>query len=719
MVAKMLLPFWGGAPAVWNTCMVFFQAMLLAGYVYAHLLTTRLSARHQTVAHLALLLSAAVFLPVAISEKNIPNLSPESNPSGWLLGCLFAVVGGPFFILSSSGPLFQKWFSKTGHPSAKDPYFLYGVSNWGSLIALLGYPVLLEPNLRLRAQNWVWTGGYAFLVLLSFCCAGLLWRRHPLDVPKPGPSASLEGPAGTVESPAEPLSVRRQLKWMFLAFVPSSLMLGVTHFLTTDIASIPLLWVIPLAIYLLTFILAFSRRRLVSLRWLSRALPIGALGLTFLILSRSTQPVWLLMGCHLLVFFLAALLGHGRLAKDRPAPAQLTEYYLWVSLGGVLGGLFNALLAPHIFKAVLEYPLALVLSCLLRPRDFAAENEAGRRRLDFALPLLLGTLTTGLALMIPFFDFQSVPLRNAVVIGVPALIGFTFVDRPVRFGLGLGAILVSGGLFLGASGQTLLTERNFFGVSRVTRDAAGTLRRLFHGNTLHGRQFLDPQRQCEPLAYYHRTGPLGGIFEQFKANPAAARAAVIGLGTGSMISYAAAGQEWTFYEIDPLVIRIASDTNYFTYLSHCADAKPRLVLGDARLRLRETPDAFYGLIVLDAFSSDAIPVHLLTAQALELYLSKLAPGGMLAFHISNRYLELEPVVGDLAGNTGLVCYGWDDRYDDAPQGKDASHWVVLARESKDLGGLLRISRWQPVQGRPEPKVWTDDFSNILSALKWK
>ncbi|MEK7686625.1 MAG: fused MFS/spermidine synthase [Verrucomicrobiota bacterium] len=719
MVAKMLLPFWGGAPAVWNTCMVFFQAVLLAGYVYAHLLTSRLSARSQTVVHLALLLSAAAFLPVAVSEANLPNLSPESDPSWWLLGCLLAIVGGPFFILSSSGPLFQKWFSNTRHPAAKDPYFLYGVSNLGSLIALLGYAVIIEPNLRLRTQSWVWAGGYAVLILLSLCCTAFLWRWHPLAVPKPGSNGSPEEPAVTGESPAEPLSLRRQIKWTFLAFVPSSLMLGVTNFLTTDIASIPLIWVIPLAIYLLTFILAFSRRRLVSLRWLSRALPIGALGLTFLILSRATQPVWLLMVCHLLVFFLAALLCHGRLAEDRPAPAHLTEFYLWISLGGVLGGLFNALLAPHLFNAVLEYPLALVLACLLRPRDSAGEIAAGRRWLDFALPLLLGTLTVGLALMIPFFEFRSVHLRNAVVIGVPALIGFTFVDRTVRFGLGLGAILLCGGLFLGTSGQTLFRERNFFGVSRVTRDAAGTFRRMFHGNTLHGRQFLASHRQCEPLAYYHRTGPLGGIFEQFNARPAAARVAVIGLGTGSMISYATVGQEWTYYEIDPLVVRIASDTNYFTYLSHCAKAKPKLVLGDARLRLREAPDAFYGLIVLDAFSSDAIPVHLLTAQALELYLSKLAPDGMLAFHISNRYLELEPVVGDLARNAGLVCYGWDDMFDDTRQGKDASHWVVLARKSQNLGGLVKSSRWLPVPGRSEPKVWTDDFSNILSALKWK
>jgi hypothetical protein len=328
-----------------------------------------------------------------------------------------------------------------------------------------------------------------------------------------------------------------------------------------------------------------------------------------------------------------------------------------------------------------------------------------------------------LAVAAPALELKSVHIRNIVVIGIPAAIGFTFVDRPVRFGLGIGAILLVGWFCTGPYGKTLHKERNFFGVSRVAMNLAGTFRYLVHGNTLHGQQFVDSKRACEPLTYYHRTGPLADVFAEFNRHSASDRVAAIGLGAGSMIGYAEPNQKWTFYEIDPAIIRIAQDTNYFAYLRHCSQAAFNIVAGDARLRLREAHDKEYGLIVLDAFNSDAIPVHLLTREALALYLSKLAERGLLAFHISNRYLDLEPVVAELARSAKLVCRSRDDwnvtREEQLADGKEESHWVVLARRSEDLGGLNKSARWLPLESRAPARVWTDDFSNILGVFKWR
>jgi len=324
--------------------------------------------------------------------------------------------------------------------------------------------------------------------------------------------------------------------------------------------------------------------------------------------------------------------------------------------------------------------------------------------------------------LVPFAELKSVNLRNAVIVGLPAVACFTFVDRPIRFGLGLAGILIGGWFYLGPHGKTLHVERNFFGVARVTLGQAGTLRYFVHGNTLHGEQFVDASRQCEPLAYYHRSGPLGEIFNWFQKTPAAPRVAVVGLGTGATACYAEATEQWTFYEIDPAVIRIARNTNYFSYLQHCAKTVVRVIVGDARLRLGEAAPNQYGLIVLDAFSSDAIPVHLLTREALALYLSKLADGGLLVFHISNRYLDLEPVLGDLANQAKLIGRHWDDwniSPEESANGKEESHWVVMARRESDLGYLNKKARWLPLEGRSPPQVWTDDFSNLLGVFKWR
>src|ERR1051326_3899025 len=411
MIAKMLLPLLGGAPSVWNTCLVFFQAMLLGGYAYAHLISTRLNTPRQMAAHFCLLALTALALPFGVSEKLVQSLSPDVNPFFWLLSALFLVVGLPFFVVASTGPLLQKWFSQTNHAAAHDPYFLYAASNLGSLLALLGYPVLLEPHLRLQQQNRLWSGGYLLLAVSMVFCGALAWRARR--------GCAIEDGAGAADSAEQQvraaaaareqsLSRTQRARWVLFAFVPSSLMLGVTSYLATDIASIPLLWIIPLSIYLLSFILVFGRRPIFPRRWLRWLLPMTALGVVFQILTRGTHPVWLVMLVHLLLLFLAGMVCHGRLADERPVPGHLTEFYLWLSLGGVLGGVFNALLAPNLFSTVVEYPVAIVLACLARPAAEAVREKGASRSLDLALPVLLGAFTTGLALLMPFLGLNSV-----------------------------------------------------------------------------------------------------------------------------------------------------------------------------------------------------------------------------------------------------------------------------------------------------------------------
>jgi hypothetical protein len=514
-------------------------------------------------------------------------------------------------------------------------------------------------------------------------------------------------------------------------------MLGVTTYLTTDIATIPLLWVVPLALYLLTFILVFARRQVVPIGLVRRTLPLGILLLTICLLSEDMQPpLWLLIPLHLLTFFGAALFCHGELARDRPSPAHLTEFYLWLAVGGVLGGLFNALVAPLVFNRIVEYPLALVLLCLLRPsrsrepsgtrwQVLRASRELLRRWsawLDWILPMGLGGLTVALILSLPSESLQPVQLRLGLMFGLPAALCYTFVDRPRRFALGVTALLLAGLFYTGAHGRPLYTERTFFGVLRVTIDPSGRFRQLVHGNTVHGRQRIDEEGPPVPRSYYHRDGPIGRLFRTLgrtQTRFAEAKIGVVGLGIGSLAAYAEPGQQWSFYEIDPAVYRLASNPAYFNFLQSCRARKLDIVLGDARLRLEDAPAGQYDLLILDAFSSDAVPVHLLTREAMTLYRNKLAPDGLLAFHISNRYLDLKPVLANLAADAEWNCrVGEDLGVLDAESGKDPSVWVVMAASENPLKPLSKIL-WEPLPGQPGVAVWRDDFSNILSFFKWR
>jgi spermidine synthase len=973
MIGKMITPLLGGTPAVWNTCMVFYQAVLLAGYAYAHFSTTWLGARKQAAFHLVLLALPFLFLPLAVNPDLIKG---GENPILGLLLLLSMTVGVPMFVVSASAPLLQKWFADTTHPSAKDPYFLYGASNLGSMLALLAYPTVVEPYLRLGQQSIDWTVGYAVLAALTALCAVFLWRsprsvemsenllsggRKPREIDdtrgayaprsesstsiqpskqglvrggkKLPPPAAVDGESSTTL--AGNVTWLRVLHWMALAFVPSSLMLGATTYITTDIAAIPLLWVTPLALYLLSFIIVFSHVP-AWLQWLGLTIVGAAIGilltvflwdveqlaarplfqllvriglvlalgggmyaswwgwanrhvdmlhrvmvlimpplvlmLLFFLLSGFKLGIGWSLSLHLATLFVVAMVCHGELARDRPAAKYLTGYYLWMSVGGVLGGLFNALLAPVIFSGLVEYPLAMMLACLLAPPlDTADESSWGRRFdmilaglfgsigllliflrlpdhdlpfediantpwqwqlaalivgvavgivwalrqgerkldrwMDLALPLCLGVLLIGLSwglradLVWPRVAKIAVALNANVMrlfliltFGVPLVLAYTFVERSLRFALAVGAIVLASGFCAAFDSPVLHQERGFFGVLKISneiyryRDADYELRRLDHGTTLHGMQCLNEERRDEPLTYYHHSGPIGQLMLAYNGpdtSPDKMNMAVIGLGTGCMAAHARPGQHLTFYDIDPIVKRFSFDEDkpFFTFVEGARKrgATVDLVMGDARLTMarQQLKDSDkYGIIVVDAFSSDAIPIHLITREALDVYLDKLTPDGLIVFHISNRYLDLAPVLYNLARERGLSAVTQSDYREEEENpasselmAKTSSTWVVLSPSQERLNKLLALNEWEdrrhemradlfdlslwPDNGaglagqamflrnfldeamcqrsakwKPlEPEndwpdlnsvgVWTDDYSNLFSVFSWR
>jgi hypothetical protein len=839
MIGRLVLPLVGGSPAAWNTCMVFFQSLLLAGYAYAHALTTQLKPRRQIAVHAAILgiAIAAMGLASAFGPTHSPlavvrSLAPQGTeyPMFGMLALLAVAVGLPFFVVSTSAPLLQKWFAMTGHPSARDPYFLYAASNAGSLISLLGYPLFIEPKLTLSGQQWVWAAGFLVLFVLTIACG--LKAVNPLPIVD----------RRVVNDPAPPPSRRQILKWIALAFVPSSLMLGVTFHMTTDITSMPLLWVPPLALYLLTFIIAFARMP----RWfrpvIGNVAPVGLLLLAFVLCApqeigaNESREAFLWLGLHVSVFFLVALMCHTELAHERPSAIHLTRYFLWMSFGGMLGGLFNGILAPMIFPSNFEYPMALAVAAFLvptfgNPAPLNHEQSAMRGFLDLFFPLSLLAFCAALSYAVTtdwMFEklrwissnlnwvIASLNLRAEIkprtvgaflAYAVPCMATFFCIDRPLRFGLCVAAILTVG-IVRNERGNVLDSHRSFFGILKTTEfhdsnnhsaivfrkpgDSAETtdsvhfedesFLRLVHGTTLHGTQaartWTYPVRddlplvghaspwtallaagtiqaydmRQEPLTYYHRTGPVGSMFRETYRKFAAPHVAMVGLGSGSVACYAQPGLDFTFFEIDPAVLKIvdkpkptdpAKAAKQFTYLAdaRARGAKIEIVLGDARLKLEEQTNRQYPLLLVDAFSSDAIPVHLLTKQALQLYVDRLAPGGLLGLHISNKFVELEPVVASIANELGLVGRVFDDR-DEHYSGKTNSSWIVLARTEEDLGdlGLSRIDRgeapsvaaligafgwhtflvdWRPLKLNMQIPAWTDDYADVLQVMTLK
>jgi spermidine synthase len=734
MFAKMVLPLLGGTPAVWNTCVMFFQAALLVGYAYSHVTTTRLAVRWQLIVHATLLLLVLLVLPIRLDPAWTPPTT--QNPLVWLIEVLVVSVGLPFFAVSTTAPLIQRWFAETSHRSAGDPYFLYAASNVGSIAALLSYPLLIEPAFRLGQQSAAWSTGYGALAVLTLACAVVSWRasHEPsrseralcMDTPAvmaPTALTAIEPVAYTASVAVRreahlvrALTWSRRLKWVGLSAAPSSLMLGVTTYLSTDIAAVPLLWVIPLFLYLVTFITAFSIKSSRVTRAAHRALPLVVVPLIMNVASQSTMPVGLSIPLHLLAFLLAALICHLELAASRPPAQQLTEFYLWMAVGGLVGGVFNTLLAPVMFTSITEYPVALLAAVSLasdRRQPISGLNPLWRG--GVVRVALVAAWTVAIVVVATRFELSE---GTVFALLAPAALLILGLSRTPRyFGAALAAMSAAGLLYTGGSDTVIHRERTFFGVYRVVTEAGG-YRTLYHGTTLHGRQSLNPGRSMEPLTYYHRTGPIGEFLEGFAVARPNGRVGVIGLGIGSLVTYASVNQQWTFYEIDPAVARIASDPHYFTFLTNAA-IRPAIVLGDARLSLRDAVPHGYDLLVLDAFSSDAIPVHLMTREALAIYLGVLAEHGALAFHISNRHLDLEPVLGSLAHADHLTAILRSDRGPDVStqMGKNASLWLMMARSPEDLLTLSTDRRWVTARTGANAGVWTDDFSNIWAALK--
>ncbi len=701
LFSKMILPLLGGAPSVWNTAMMFFQLVLLAGYGYAHLLTRRVtSLRWQIVIHGVVVAVGLAFLPFALGSGLAP--PTDHSPVLWLVGLLAVSVGWPFFALSASAPLLQVWFARGGYKSSSDPYFLYAASNAGSLLALLLFPVLLEPELTLAGQAGAWRAGYAGLLLLLVVTAVLLLRAKAV-------------PSAPQKNDASASSWKQRMIWIALAFVPSSLLLGVTTHITTDIASAPLFWVVPLALYLLSFIIVFARP--LNQDWVLMAQGAGIVAIavmTILVLAFGLGgSVLLTVGIHLSAFFATALMCHGEMVRRRPAPSGLTTFYFCMSIGGALGGVFNALVAPALFSSDIEYYLVLVAACLLRGlvKGDLREYRVG----DSLYPLLLGLVVAVVAWR--FVDGDATPFAMAgrLLFLLPcALALYWFSERSLRFALGV-AVVMGGAFFVRSSVDVLHIERSFFGINKVKLLEQDKKIALVHGTTIHGTQFTDARRRSEPLSYYARSGPAGQMFAADRPRP---RAALIGLGTGALACYRRPGEDWTFFEIDGAVERIARDTRYFHYLSACSGAKVQL--GDGRLLLTAAADRSYDLIVIDAFSSDAIPTHLLTREALALYLRKLRPGGVILFNLSNKYLELGPVLAN--GVASVNAFARRQLYyptqGEAAQGAAASEWMVIAAQDADLDFLKRDKRWRATQAEPGALAWTDDFSNIFRVIVW-
>lgn len=701
MFSRMVLPLLGGTPAVWNTCMLFFQAALLGGYLYAHVGARRLGVRRQAAVHVVVLALAAVVLPITVAGA-----APRGGeaPVPWLLLLMCATVGLPFFALSATGPMLQKWFSGTGHRDAANPYWLYAASNLGSMLALLSYPFLMEPRMRLMAQSRAWAAGYAVLAVLVVLSAVAVWRLAPAAAAPP-----IDGTASTDAADARAVTAGERLKWVALAFIPSSLLLSVTTFITTDISPIPLLWVLPLALYLLSFTLAFATRPPLRHRWMLAVQPFFIAAVSLLLMYGFTRKPLQVIPLHLLAMFVTAMVCHGELARRRPSVSHLTEFYLWIAVGGVLGGIFNVLIAPVAFTRTWEYPVVLTLSCLARPWPHAPWT---RRRV---MQYLLRTAGFVLALlMVSRLDVPGIPewMHLPLAALALALVSAGLGRAPVFLALCIGTGLFVRAYWVVSSEPTLVRHRSFYGQYAVLNVfGKGGFHALYHGSTLHGAQSLDPAHRREPMTYYLRSGPLGQLFAATAAEDGRRRVAVVGLGTGTVAAYAHRGEEWTYYEIDPGIVKIARDPRYFTYLSD-APTPIHIVLGDARLSLRSAPASHYDIMVVDAFNSDAIPVHLLTREAIGVYLAKLAPGGVLALHLSNRYLDLEPVVAALASERGLVARVGTN----VPQGffQSPSTWAVVARGEADLGSIATDPRWRPARGRPDVRAWTDDYSSILT-----
>ncbi|MVT67963.1 class I SAM-dependent methyltransferase [Bradyrhizobium pachyrhizi] len=712
LFTKMVLPRLGGSPAVWSVAMVFFQSLLLGGYAYAHLLMKLNGRIAPVVVHLALLVVALLTLPLAIrSGWGEP---PTSGYAVWLLGLFAVSIGLPFFALAANNPLLQAWFVRTGHPNGPDPYFLYASSNIGSFLALLSYPVLLEPMFTLRTQNLIWTGGYGLLIILIASCGVLLLRS-------PANAAAIDMQVDDANAPAPSWPLRA--RWIFLAAVPSGLLIAVTAHISTDVAAAPLLWVLPLSLYLLTWVLVFQSRPLLPHKWMLRAQPLAIAGVVILLAVGGEQNLLLTLGGHQLCFFIIAMACHGELARTRPAAKYLTGFYVALSFGGMVGGLFAGLVAPFTFSWVAEYPILLALAALCRPPGGA---ERLPRWSAWYWPFLA---VLAVALIAPsysagdifnWFDVHRVWVIGAVGV-LSALLALALNANRWKIFATVVVALVVLRAYPSDDGR-VETVRSFFGVHKIVVTPNGQYHVLMHGTTIHGAEKFKNDDgtpvagKPEPISYYHKDGGIGRAITAIRERKGAPlKVAVIGLGSGTLTCASAPGEDWRFFEIDQSMVDTARDPKYFTYIQNCEpNLKP--VIGDARLTFAKEPDGAYDLIIVDAYSSDAIPIHLATEEAMAIYKEKLAPQGAVVMHVSNRHLELASVVVGIADANDMKSWVYSE-----DSGRDneyifSTSVVVSAREEEDVGKLASSDVWTETEADEKQRVWTDDYSNVLGAV---
>jgi SAM-dependent methyltransferase len=709
MAAKLLLPLLGGSPSVWNTSLAFFQTALLAGYGYAHLLQRVRSIRIQALVHCLALAAAALVLPLQVSQAFGPPTS--EHPALWLLGVLTVSLGAPFAVLSATAPLVQAWHARViGSETGEEPYVLYAASNLGSLLALLAYPILIEPLARLHDQTLGWSLGYGAFVLILASLAILVAR-----------SGGRQAAAATVEATAEAAAARpawrTRLAWVLLAAIPSSLMMGVTTHLTTDVASAPFLWVLPLSLYLVTFIIAFQNKPAISFE-VTLLFQAAAVAACAVILPFRVTGFLLQLVVHLSAFFFTALMCHQTLVAKRPSPAHLTEFYLFMSLGGVVGGGFNAFLAPVIFNNVWEYPLVLALACLARPA-FSGSRVELWRWIVFVPGVVMAVAAPVWGAPLPIWQGADHALWVKIMFGFATISAF-LVRRHTLMFFGLIVMILVSATVVGDRVDVLKSWRSFFGVVRESQmqdSRLGTVKMLAHGTTLHGAQAQDPRWRCHPMVYYAEETPIGQVFMDVRRRKPAVHVGAVGLGTGAVSAYVRAADSLTFFEIDPLVVRISSDPKHFSYTTECARGRVDYVIGDARLTLANQPKDSFDILLIDAFSSDSVPAHLLTAEAVRGYLQLLKPDGVLILHLSNRHLELRGpamAVAHAAGGVSLLQRHTGS--DSSPQLWESSEdAVIVGRTPAALAPFAADSRWtrgDPTQAQP----WTDDYVNLVGAL---
>ena len=719
MFAKMVLPVLGGSPSVWSVSVFFFQAALLAGYLYAHLLINKAPPHLTGIIHLGVCIVSFICLPIGLSSRW--GEPPQGEPYMWQLGVFTASIGLPFMAVAANAPLLQAWFARSGHPNARDPYFLYAASNLGSLIALLGYPFILEPAFGLSQLSHIWAYGFVALVV-SLGGSFFLMRGAQVG----GVPEVVAAPVGALDAAAPAPTLQQRLGWVGLAFVPSALVTAFTVHVTTDVASAPLLWVLPLALYLLTFVLVFRDNPLIARESLL-FLHLVALVVALITLSQLQSGSWFVTSSTgVAVFFTTAMLAHRTLYEARPAPRYLTEFYLWMSFGGALGGMFTALIAPKIFSQIFEYPLLLALSMACRPGALTLLGDREKKKEELIMLWLIAAVgvlvimwlpTLALNYRVAIGPWGTTPL---VVIFLAAIliISVKFPPRQLVAALLMALALI----WLPSNPNRGDAQRSFFGVYRVLPSEDGAFKILMHGTTLHGSQrFYDDDGKAVddtvPTTYYYPGSPIGQTIakrrEVLTAKGEKGRYGIVGLGTGSSSCHKREGETWRFYEIDPMVIKIAKNPKNFTFISKC-QPDIDIVVGDARLTMAKEKDESFDLFIIDAFTSDAIPVHMLTTEAVKMYLDKLKPDGVVLLHTSNRYLDLDSVLSAIQkelppGTAGIVM---SDTNADRSYAQSTSTVVVFAKSEEAL------EPYRSIEGIAELddgglRAWSDDYSDIL------